>query len=62
MDTMVKLDENCFKYGALGENWKHMQSKNWFDPSFEAFVNKGIIPSDHGNNSKFLIKSSLICT
>ena len=36
--------KNCFKYGTLGEHWKQSQSEKWFDPTFEAFVNKEINP------------------
>ena len=35
---------NCFKYGTIGEHWKQIQSENWFDPSFQVFVNKELIP------------------
>lgn len=35
---------NCFRYGTLGEYWKQTQSENWFDPSFQAFVSKELIP------------------
>jgi hypothetical protein len=36
--------KNCFKYGTLGEYWKQSQTEKWFEPSFEAFVNKEIVP------------------
>ncbi len=39
--------KNCFKYSTLGEYWKQTQSEKWFDPSFENFVNKELIP--HGS-------------
>src|SRR5918999_4949684 len=35
---------NCFKYGTIGEHWKQIQSESWFDPSFQVFVNKELIP------------------
>jgi hypothetical protein len=41
---------NCFRYGTLGEHWKQTQSENWFDPSFQAFVNRELIPEAHKNN------------
>jgi hypothetical protein len=41
---------NCFRYETLGEHWKQTQSENWFDPSFQAFVNKEVIPETHKNN------------
>jgi hypothetical protein len=34
---------NCFRRGTLGEHWKQTQSENWFDPSFQTFVNKELI-------------------
>jgi hypothetical protein len=41
---------NCFKYGTIGEHWKQTQSESWFDPSFQVFVNKELIPGAHKNN------------
>jgi hypothetical protein len=41
---------NCFKYGTIGEHWKQIQSESWFDPSFQVFVNKELIPGAHKNN------------
>jgi hypothetical protein len=35
---------NCFKYGAVGEQWKQIQSERWFNPDFENFLNKEIMP------------------
>ena len=40
---------NCFRYGTLSENWKQTQSENWFDPSFQAFVNMEVIPEARKN-------------
>jgi hypothetical protein len=40
---------NCFKYGTVNEHWKQMQLENWFPPSFQAFVNKEIIPGLKNN-------------
>lgn len=42
--------KNCFRYGTLGEYWKQTQSENWFDPSFQAFVNKELVPATQKNN------------
>jgi hypothetical protein len=41
---------NCFKYGTLGEHWNQTQSENWFDSSFQVFVNKELIPQIRKNN------------
>jgi hypothetical protein len=35
---------NCFKYGTIGEHWKLTQSERWFNPDFENFLNKEIMP------------------
>ena len=35
---------NCFKYGTIGEQWKQIQSERWFNPDFENFLNKEIMP------------------
>src|SRR5262245_4021739 len=43
---------NCFMYGTLGEHWKQTQSENWFDPSFQTFVNKEVIPETRKNNGR----------
>jgi hypothetical protein len=36
---------NCFKYGTIGEQWKQIQSERWFNPAFEEFINKELIPT-----------------
>jgi hypothetical protein len=36
---------NCTKYGTIGEQWKQIQSEKWFDPAFEEFINKELIPT-----------------
>jgi hypothetical protein len=41
---------NCFRYGTLGEYWKQTQSQNWFDSSFQEFVNKELIRGTKKNN------------
>jgi hypothetical protein len=42
--------KNSFEYGTLGENWKQIETENWFDPSFQVFVNRELIPGTHKNN------------
>jgi hypothetical protein len=44
MDKVVDWTRNCFRYGTLGEYWKQTESENWYDPSFQEFVNKELIP------------------
>jgi hypothetical protein len=41
---------NSFEYGTIGEHWKQIQLENWFDPSFQVFVNRELIPEAHKNN------------
>jgi hypothetical protein len=41
---------NSFEYGTIGEHWKQIESENWFDPSFQVFVNRELIPEAHKNN------------
>lgn len=41
---------NSFKYGTISEHWKQTESEHWFDPSFQAFVNKELIPGAYNNN------------
>jgi hypothetical protein len=41
---------NSFRYGTIAEHWKQTQSENWFDPSFQAFVNRELIPWAHKIN------------
>jgi hypothetical protein len=36
---------NYFKYGTIGEQWKQIQSERWFNPAFEEFINKELIPT-----------------
>ena len=41
---------NSFEYGTIGEHWKQIESENWFDPSFQVFVNRELISGAHKNN------------
>ena len=41
---------NSFRYGTIAEHWKLVQSENWFDPSFQAFVNRELVPWARKNN------------
>jgi hypothetical protein len=41
---------NSFEYGTIGEHWEQIESENWFDPSFQVFVNRELIPGAHKNN------------
>ena len=35
--------KNCFKYGAIGEQWGQIRSERWLNPAFENFVNREIM-------------------
>jgi hypothetical protein len=35
--------KNCFRYGTIREQWKQIQSEEWFNPDFVNLVNGGII-------------------
>jgi hypothetical protein len=44
LTTWLHWMRNCFKYGSIGEQWKHIESERWFNPDFENFLNKEIMP------------------
>ena len=45
MDWMVTMDENFFEEGKIIEYWKSdLELEKWFDPAFEEFINKELIP------------------
>jgi hypothetical protein len=46
----LKWMRNSFRYGTIAEHWKLVESENWFVPSFQAFVNRELIPWAHKNN------------
>jgi hypothetical protein len=35
---------NCFEYGTLGEQWKPIRSKRWYNHALENFINKEVAP------------------
>ncbi len=38
--------KSTFKYGTISEIWKKdIELEKWFDPAFQSFINKEIIPS-----------------
>src|SRR5918994_103976 len=43
-----------------GDEWKQTESENWFDPSFQEFVNKELIPGTQKNNGGYVSKLNLI--
>jgi hypothetical protein len=34
---------NCFRLGTIKEHWKQIQQSQWYDPTFEDFINKQVI-------------------
>ncbi|MBV9178186.1 MAG: hypothetical protein JO327_09410 [Nitrososphaeraceae archaeon] len=36
---------NCFRKGTLRQTWKQIEADRWFDPAFQDFINKQIVPS-----------------
>ena len=33
----------CFRLGTIKEHWKQIQQNQWYDPTFDDFVNKQVI-------------------
>ena len=43
---MVTMDKNFFEERKIIEYWKSdLELEKWFDPAFEEFINKEIIPT-----------------
>ena len=34
---------NCFRLGTIKEHWRQFQQSQWYDPSFDDFINKQVI-------------------
>jgi hypothetical protein len=39
----VQWMRNCFRLGTIKEHWKQIQQSQWYDPTFEDFINKQVI-------------------
>src|SRR3569623_1998938 len=39
----LRCMKNCSRYGTIREQWKQIQSEEWFNPDFVNLVNGGII-------------------
>ena len=39
----VQWMRNCFRIGTIKEHWKQIQESQWYDPSFDDFINKQVI-------------------
>jgi hypothetical protein len=33
----------CFRLGTIKEHWKQIQQNQWYDPTFDDFINKQVI-------------------
>ena len=34
---------SCFRLGTIKEHWKQIQQNQWYDPTFDDFINKQVI-------------------
>jgi hypothetical protein len=39
----VQYMRNCFRLGTIKEHWNRIQESQWYDPTFEDFLNKEVI-------------------
>jgi hypothetical protein len=39
----VQWMRTCFRLGTIKEHWKQIQQNQWYDPTFEDFINKQVI-------------------
>ena len=39
----VQWMRTCFRIGTIKEHWKQIQESQWYDPSFDDFINKQVI-------------------
>jgi hypothetical protein len=39
----VQWMRTCFRLGTIKEYWKQFQQNQWYDPTFEDFINKQVI-------------------
>jgi hypothetical protein len=39
----VQWMRTCFRLGTIKEHWKQFQQSQWYDPSFDDFINKEVI-------------------
>lgn len=37
---------NCFDQGTIKEHWRNVEPEKWFDPAFQNFINKEIMPRE----------------
>jgi hypothetical protein len=39
----IQWMRTCFRLGTIKEHWKRFQQSQWYDPSFDDFINKEVI-------------------
>jgi hypothetical protein len=39
----IQWMRTCFRLGTIKEHWKQFQESQWYDPSFDDFINKEVI-------------------
>ena len=44
----VQWMRTCFRIGTIEEHWKQIQESQWYDPSFDDFINKQVIAHVEG--------------
>ena len=44
----VQWMRTCFRIGTIKEHWKQIQESQWYDPSFDDFINKQVIARVEG--------------
>ncbi len=44
----VQWMRTCFRIGTIKEHWKQIQESQWYDPSFDDFINKQVIAHFEG--------------
>jgi hypothetical protein len=37
--------KSAFEQGTISDIWKNIEVEKWFDPAFEEFINKELIPT-----------------
>jgi hypothetical protein len=45
----VQWMRTCFRIGTIKEHWKQIQESQWYDPSFDDFINKQVIAHIEGD-------------
>jgi hypothetical protein len=46
MEWLVTMERNCFDQGTIKEHWRNVEPEKRFDPVFQNFINKEIMPRE----------------